>query len=175
MAELALRAVRKTFGGTTEVLRGIDLDIADGEFMVFVGPSGCGKSTLLRMIAGLEDITAGELRIGGERVEDVAGGGAVEAGNDAQQRGFAAAGGADEDHELALGDLEVDVVEHAERRVLFDDVPERQVGHRAFFLRVNANARGVGLQTGVRPMSPSSPSLSAPRGGEGQVPRRLMM
>ena len=71
MAELQLRGVRKTFGGTTEVLRGIDLDIADGEFMVFVGPSGCGKSTLLRLIAGLEDATGGELRIGGERMDGV--------------------------------------------------------------------------------------------------------
>ena len=71
MAELQLRGVRKTFGGTTEVLRGIDLDIADGEFMVFVGPSGCGKSTLLRLVAGLEDATGGELRIGGERMDGV--------------------------------------------------------------------------------------------------------
>ena len=71
MADLQLRGVRKTFGGSTEVLRGIDLDIADGEFMVFVGPSGCGKSTLLRMIAGLESATGGEIRIGGERMEGV--------------------------------------------------------------------------------------------------------
>jgi len=68
MADLQLRGVRKTFGGTTEVLRGIDLDIADGEFMVFVGPSGCGKSTLLRLIAGLEDASEGEIRIGGARM-----------------------------------------------------------------------------------------------------------
>jgi multiple sugar transport system ATP-binding protein len=72
MASLSLKQIRKTFDGGVEVIKGVDLDIADGEFMVFVGPSGCGKSTLLRMIAGLEDITAGELRIGGERVEDVA-------------------------------------------------------------------------------------------------------
>ena len=71
MAELQLRGVRKTFGGTTEVLRGIDLDIADGEFMVFVGPSGCGKSTLLRLIAGLEGTSDGEIRIGGERMDGV--------------------------------------------------------------------------------------------------------
>ena len=71
MAELQLRGVRKTFGGATEVLRGIDLDIADGEFMVFVGPSGCGKSTLLRLIAGLEGASDGEIRIGGERMDGV--------------------------------------------------------------------------------------------------------
>ena len=61
-----LRDVRKAFGAT-EVIHGVDVDIDDGEFVVLVGPSGCGKSTLLRMIAGLENITAGEIRIG-ERV-----------------------------------------------------------------------------------------------------------
>ena len=70
MADLQLRGVRKSFG-PTDVLRGIDLDIADGEFMVFVGPSGCGKSTLLRLIAGLDETSGGEIRIGGERMEDV--------------------------------------------------------------------------------------------------------
>ncbi|HLO94491.1 MAG TPA: sn-glycerol-3-phosphate ABC transporter ATP-binding protein UgpC, partial [Burkholderiaceae bacterium] len=68
MAEVQLRGLRKRYDGGTEVLRGIDLDIADGEFIVFVGPSGCGKSTLLRMIAGLEDISEGEIRIGGRDV-----------------------------------------------------------------------------------------------------------
>jgi multiple sugar transport system ATP-binding protein len=66
MAAVGLRGVHKSFG-TTEVLHGVDIDIADGEFCVLVGPSGCGKSTLLRMIAGLENITAGEIRIG-ERI-----------------------------------------------------------------------------------------------------------
>nr|MBB5291144.1 ABC-type sugar transport system ATPase subunit [Brevundimonas basaltis] len=56
--------------GSTEVLRGIDLDIADGEFVVFVGPSGCGKSTLLRTIAGLEELDAGEIAIAGRAVDD---------------------------------------------------------------------------------------------------------
>ena len=70
MADLQLRGVRKSFG-PTDVLRGIDLDIADGEFMVFVGPSGCGKSTLLRLIAGLDESSSGEIRIGGARMEDV--------------------------------------------------------------------------------------------------------
>jgi lactose/L-arabinose transport system ATP-binding protein len=70
MAGLKLRGVRKSFG-SLEVIRGVDLDITDKEFVVFVGPSGCGKSTLLRMIAGLEEITAGELEIGGELMNDV--------------------------------------------------------------------------------------------------------
>ncbi len=71
MADLQLRGVRKVFGDSTEVLRGLDLDIVDGEFMVFVGPSGCGKSTLLRLIAGLDTVTSGEIRIGGERMNAV--------------------------------------------------------------------------------------------------------
>ena len=62
MARLELRNVKKKYG-EVEAIHGIDLDIASGEFCVFVGPSGCGKSTLLRMIAGLEDITAGEIAI----------------------------------------------------------------------------------------------------------------
>ena len=70
MAELRLRGVRKAFG-STDVLRGIDLDIADGEFMVFVGPSGCGKSTLLRLIAGLDDADGGEILIGGDAMDGV--------------------------------------------------------------------------------------------------------
>jgi ABC-type sugar transport system ATPase subunit len=67
MAEVALRGITKSFGAT-RVLNGVDLDIADGEFVVFVGPSGCGKSTLLRVIAGLEDPDAGEVSIGGRTV-----------------------------------------------------------------------------------------------------------
>ena len=66
MASVAIRDVRKAFGATS-VIHGVDISIGDGEFVVLVGPSGCGKSTLLRMIAGLENITAGEIRIG-ERV-----------------------------------------------------------------------------------------------------------
>ncbi len=64
MAGLKLSGVRKAYGATT-VLHGIDLDVADGEFVVFVGPSGCGKSTLLRSIAGLEEITGGTIAIDG--------------------------------------------------------------------------------------------------------------
>nr|WP_294519346.1 sn-glycerol-3-phosphate ABC transporter ATP-binding protein UgpC [uncultured Rhodopila sp.] len=70
MATLTLRDLRKSYGNF-EVIKGIDLAIADKEFVVFVGPSGCGKSTLLRMIAGLEDITGGELQIDGRRVNHV--------------------------------------------------------------------------------------------------------
>jgi lactose/L-arabinose transport system ATP-binding protein len=69
MAELSLKNVVKRYGAL-EVIHGADLDIADGEFVVFVGPSGCGKSTLLRMIAGLEDISDGDVSIGGRTVND---------------------------------------------------------------------------------------------------------
>jgi len=71
MAEVALRGVSKDFGAV-KVIRDVSLDIGEGEFVVFVGPSGCGKSTLLRMIAGFEDITSGDVFIGGNRVNDVA-------------------------------------------------------------------------------------------------------
>ena len=70
MADVQLTGVSKAYGDI-KILHGIDLEIRDGEFMVFVGPSGCGKSTLLRTIAGLEEITGGELRIGGRLVNDV--------------------------------------------------------------------------------------------------------
>ncbi|QXT38637.1 ABC transporter ATP-binding protein [Gymnodinialimonas ceratoperidinii] len=71
MAELKLTDVEKTYGGTVQVLRDINLEIEQGELVVFVGPSGCGKSTLLRMIAGLEKITGGTLEIDGQVVNDV--------------------------------------------------------------------------------------------------------
>jgi multiple sugar transport system ATP-binding protein len=70
MGAVELRNVVKSYDGKTQVIHGIDLDVEPGEFVVFVGPSGCGKSTLLRMIAGLEPITGGEVRIGGEVVND---------------------------------------------------------------------------------------------------------
>ncbi|MBR2689373.1 MAG: sn-glycerol-3-phosphate ABC transporter ATP-binding protein UgpC [Aquamicrobium sp.] len=78
MTTLSLTQVQKRFGAV-EVIRGVDLSITSGEFVVFVGPSGCGKSTLLRMIAGLEPISGGELSIGGVRMNDTA----------ASQRGIA--------------------------------------------------------------------------------------
>lgn len=70
MAEVKLRKIVKYYDDV-EAVRGIDLDIADHEFVVLVGPSGCGKSTTLRMIAGLEDISGGEILIGGDVVNDV--------------------------------------------------------------------------------------------------------
>jgi multiple sugar transport system ATP-binding protein len=70
MSTLTLRGIRKVYG-PTEVIKGVDLDVSDREFVVFVGPSGCGKSTLLRMIAGLEEISGGDLMIDGKRVNDV--------------------------------------------------------------------------------------------------------
>src|ERR687889_3759 len=72
MAEITLKGVTKRYPDGTEAVKAIDLEIADGEFMILVGPSGCGKSTALRMIAGLEDISDGELIIGGEVVNDLA-------------------------------------------------------------------------------------------------------
>jgi multiple sugar transport system ATP-binding protein len=72
MAEILLRGVTKRYPDGTEAVKQVDLDIGDGEFMILVGPSGCGKSTALRMIAGLEDISEGELIIGGDVVNDLA-------------------------------------------------------------------------------------------------------
>jgi ABC-type sugar transport system ATPase subunit len=70
MASLELKQVVKDFEGT-RVIHGIDLQVKHGEFTVFVGPSGCGKSTLLRMIAGLEEVTGGDVRIDDKRVNDL--------------------------------------------------------------------------------------------------------
>src|SRR5688572_23760540 len=67
MGALTLTGIRKSFG-SVDILKGIDLDVTDGEFVIIVGPSGCGKSTLLRVIAGLEDATSGSVRIDGENV-----------------------------------------------------------------------------------------------------------
>ena len=70
MAEVTVRALKKAYGAV-QVVHGLDLDIADGEFVVLVGPSGCGKSTLLRMIAGLEEISSGDIHIGERRVNNL--------------------------------------------------------------------------------------------------------
>jgi multiple sugar transport system ATP-binding protein len=70
MAEIALEHITKRYGDGFEAVKDLNLDVADGEFMILVGPSGCGKSTALRMVAGLEDITGGELKIGGQVVND---------------------------------------------------------------------------------------------------------
>jgi multiple sugar transport system ATP-binding protein len=71
MGALELKSVTKSFGAT-DVIKGVDLTVNDGEFCVFVGPSGCGKSTLLRIIAGLEDATGGDILLDGKRVNDTA-------------------------------------------------------------------------------------------------------
>ena len=70
MGQLELDNVHKSFG-EVEIIKGVSLEVSHGRFIVFVGPSGCGKSTLLRMIAGLEDITSGEIRIDAKRVNDL--------------------------------------------------------------------------------------------------------
>jgi multiple sugar transport system ATP-binding protein len=70
MGQVSLRGVHKRFGDV-HVIQGVDLEVNDGEFLVFVGPSGCGKTTLLRMVAGLETISEGELQIDGQRANDV--------------------------------------------------------------------------------------------------------
>ena len=72
MAEIVLDGVTKRYPDGTEAVKQVDLEIRDGEFVILVGPSGCGKSTALRMIAGLEEISEGDLRIGGEVVNDLA-------------------------------------------------------------------------------------------------------
>jgi len=70
MASLTLKGVTKSFGSFTAV-RDINLDVADGEFLVLLGPSGCGKSTLLRMLAGLESVSQGEIYVDAKRVDDL--------------------------------------------------------------------------------------------------------
>src|SRR3712207_1052633 len=70
MADLKLTDIKKSYGAAT-IIHGVDLAIEDGEFVVFVGPSGCGKSTLLRIIAGLEQVSGGDIRIDGQSVTNV--------------------------------------------------------------------------------------------------------
>jgi multiple sugar transport system ATP-binding protein len=71
MARIELQNVSKVYAGGVRTVNDVTLDIPDGDFMVFVGPSGCGKSTALRMVAGLEDITEGAIRIGDRVVNDI--------------------------------------------------------------------------------------------------------
>ena len=72
MATLSLKNINKIYDNNVQAVYDFNLDITDGEFIVFVGPSGCGKSTTLRMIAGLEDITSGEFYIDGKLMNDIA-------------------------------------------------------------------------------------------------------
>ena len=71
MASISIKNLDKTFGKDVRVIQNFNLEIVDGEFIVMVGPSGCGKSTLLRIIAGLEDLTAGEVFIGNDIVNEI--------------------------------------------------------------------------------------------------------
>src|SRR4051812_15229468 len=71
MASVTFESVDKRFGDDARAVDNLSLEIADGEFMVLVGPSGCGKTTALRLVAGLEDVTAGEIRIGDRPVQDL--------------------------------------------------------------------------------------------------------
>ncbi|WP_289424876.1 ATP-binding cassette domain-containing protein, partial [Faecalibaculum rodentium] len=71
MSEVSLKNIRKVYPNGFQAVKDFNLDVKDGEFVIFVGPSGCGKSTTMRMIAGLEDITEGDLIIDGNRVNDV--------------------------------------------------------------------------------------------------------
>jgi len=71
MAEVSFRDVKKSYAAGVQVIHGVTMDVADGEFVVIVGPSGCGKSTLLRMVAGLERISGGEIAIGGRVVNNL--------------------------------------------------------------------------------------------------------
>ena len=86
MAEITMRHIVKRYGDGYPAVNDVSLDIADGEFMILVGPSGCGKSTLLRMIVGLEDISSGDMIIGGRRVNEPA----AESQADARPRAQAA-------------------------------------------------------------------------------------
>ena len=70
MASISIENVRKNFGAV-EVIKGVSIEVADGQFAVLVGPSGCGKSTILRMIAGLESVTRGDIKLDGKRINDV--------------------------------------------------------------------------------------------------------
>src|SRR4051794_22938643 len=72
MAAITMKNIVKTYDDGFQAVKDISLDVGDGEFVILVGPSGCGKSTLLRMIVGLEDITSGDMIIGGQRVNDKA-------------------------------------------------------------------------------------------------------
>src|SRR5680860_1248416 len=115
MSEIQLDKLTKIFADGTVAVLDLDLEIQDGEFMVFVGPSGCGKTTALRMIAGLEDITRGTVSIGGRIVNDAAPnadgapGDIFQTGDHAEGSCLAASRRTYKDHELAVLDLEIEI------------------------------------------------------------------
>ena len=134
MAQVTLRKVVKKYDEVLAV-RGIDLDITDKEFIVLVGPSGCGKSTTLRMIAGLEEISGGDIAIGGDVVHatvanvQVAAGDLLEAGDHAQGGALAAARRSDQYQEFLVPDLNVQVAHGGDFAVLLGDVVQRDASH----------------------------------------------
>ena len=145
MADLSLRKVKKVYDNTVVAVQAFDLEIADKEFIVLVGPSGCGKSTTLRMVAGLEEITDGEIYIGGRKVNTVppkdrdiamvfqnyALGDVLQTGHHAQRGGLPTAGGAHQDDELLVGDLQVERLHRHHRVVVyFLYVTKAQIRHR---------------------------------------------
>ena len=127
MASVTFEAATRVFPGNPEPsVDSLDLEIADGEFLVLVGPSGCGKSTTLRMLAGLEDVDGGRVLIGDRDVthvppkdRDIAMEMCIrdsfEAGEHAQRGRLAAAAGADKHEKLAVDDLEVECVDRGFR------------------------------------------------------------
>ena len=153
MASIEIREARKAYGAL-EVLHGVSIAISDGEFVILVGPSGCGKSTLLRMIAGLEPISAGELKIGGRRMNEVPPRGRdiamvfqsyalyphmtvarnmgfpMEiAHRSREERRLPAARRSDEGDELPCTSLEIDVLEHLDSTEALAKVLDCQRGH----------------------------------------------
>ena len=135
MATVTFDNATRLYPGTEKpAVYKLNIDIADGEFLVLVGPSGCGKSTSLRMLAGLEDVNAGRILIGDRDVtrlrgevrdvlaldQDATAVHILETGEHSQAGGLATTGGADQDEELAVADLEVQLVDGGTLRARVD-------------------------------------------------------